>query len=178
MGPATSSVEKIRELVDAGLDVARLNFSHGTHDDHAQMFGCVREVAAETGKAVGILADLQGPKIRLGVFGDGPVVWDTGETVRITVDDVVGNHDRVGTTYAQLARDAQVGDRLLVDDGKVGLVVTGIEGNVLHVLGLDILDHTPVLDIKPYLPYADAFPGAQVGWLEGRVQTEADHYDP
>ena len=60
--------------MDAGLDVARLNFSHGTHDDHAQMFGCVREVAAETGKAVGILADLQGPKIRLGVFGDGPVV--------------------------------------------------------------------------------------------------------
>jgi pyruvate kinase len=129
MGPATSSLEKIRELVDAGLDVARLNFSHGTHDDHAQMFGCVREVAAETGKAVGILADLQGPKIRLGVFGDGPVVWDTGETVRITVDDVVGNHDRVGTTYAQLARDAQVGDRLLVDDGKVGLAVTGIDGN-------------------------------------------------
>lgn len=129
MGPATSSIERIRDLVDAGLDVARLNFSHGTHDDHAQMFSRVREVSVETGKAVGILADLQGPKIRLGTFGDGPVLWDTGETVRITVDDVVGNHDRVGTTYAQLARDAQVGDRLLVDDGKVGLVVTGIEGN-------------------------------------------------
>ncbi|NNG98566.1 pyruvate kinase [Gordonia araii] len=130
MGPATASVEKIQSLVDSGMDVARLNFSHGTHDDHAAMYGFVREVAADTGKAVGILADLQGPKIRLGKFGgDGRAVWNTGETVRITVDDVIGDHDRCGTTYKQLARDAQVGDRLLVDDGKVGLVVTDIDGS-------------------------------------------------
>lgn len=130
MGPATASVEKIRELVDSGMNVARLNFSHGTHDDHAAMYGFVREVAESTGDAVGVLADLQGPKIRLGRFGgDGKVEWAAGETVRITVDDVVGDHDRVGTTYKQLARDAQVGDRLLVDDGKVGLAVIAIDGN-------------------------------------------------
>ncbi|MFT4201512.1 pyruvate kinase [Gordonia sp. (in: high G+C Gram-positive bacteria)] len=130
MGPATASVEKIRALVDAGLDVARMNFSHGTHDDHAAMYGYVREVGEATGKALGVLADLQGPKIRLGTFGgDGKVEWNAGDTVRITVDDVVGDHDRVGTTYKQLARDARVGDRLLVDDGKVGLTVTDIDGN-------------------------------------------------
>ncbi len=130
MGPATASIERIRDLVDSGMDVARLNFSHGTHDDHAAMYAMVRDVARDNGKAVGVLADLQGPKIRLGRFGgDGSTRWNTGESVRITVEDVVGDHDRVGTTYAQLARDAQVGDRLLVDDGKVGLVVTAIDGN-------------------------------------------------
>ncbi|MFT3900269.1 MAG: pyruvate kinase [Gordonia sp. (in: high G+C Gram-positive bacteria)] len=130
MGPATASVENIRALVDAGMDVARLNFSHGTHDDHATMYSHVEQIRAETGKSVGVLADLQGPKIRLGEFGgDGKTVWNTGETVRITVDDVIGDHDRVGTTYKQLARDAQVGDRLLVDDGKVGLTVTDIDGH-------------------------------------------------
>ena len=90
----------------------------------------MREATDETGHAVGILADLQGPKIRLGRFeGDGKTYWETGETVRITVDDVVGTHDRVSTTYKQLAKDAKPGDRLLVDDGKVGLVCTDIDGN-------------------------------------------------
>ena len=82
-----------------------------------------------TGKAVGVLADLQGPKIRLGRFADGPTVWSNGELVRITVDDVEGTHDRVSTTYKELAQDAVAGDRLLVDDGKVGLVVESVEGN-------------------------------------------------
>ncbi|GED98213.1 pyruvate kinase [Gordonia crocea] len=128
MGPATASVERIQALIEAGMDVARLNFSHGTHDDHATMYGNVRDAAVASGKAVGVLADLQGPKIRLGKFGgDGKANWETGDTVRITVDDIVGEDKRVGTTYTQLARDARVGDRLLVDDGKVGLVVTDIE---------------------------------------------------
>ncbi|CAM3752864.1 pyruvate kinase [Tsukamurella ocularis] len=79
---------------------------------------------------MGILADLQGPKIRLGRFaGDGRTVWETGETVRITVEDVVGTHDRVSTTYKELAQDARPGDRLLVDDGKVGLTVTSVDGD-------------------------------------------------
>lgn len=82
-----------------------------------------------TGHAVGILADLQGPKIRLGRFADGPVVWANGETVRITVEDFEGNHDRVSTTYKRLAQDASPGDRVLVDDGNVGLVVEHIDGN-------------------------------------------------
>ena len=111
------------------MDVARLNFSHGDHPDHQANYERVREASNATGKAVGILADLQGPKIRLGRFAEGKTNWATGESVRITVDECEGTHDRVSTTYKELAQDASEGDRLLVDDGKVGLVVTGVEGN-------------------------------------------------
>ncbi|MEZ5211173.1 pyruvate kinase [Gordonia sp. (in: high G+C Gram-positive bacteria)] len=134
LGPATNTQERITELVECGMNVARMNFSHGTHDDHRKVYELVRRAAEITGKPVGILADLQGPKIRLGWFEDngrpnGAVDWLKGEVVRITVDDVIGNHDRVSTTYKQLAADAQPGDRLLVDDGKVGLTVEEIDGN-------------------------------------------------
>ncbi|MFW0787153.1 pyruvate kinase [Gordonia sp. CPCC 206044] len=134
LGPATSSDEKLKELVEAGMDVARMNMSHGTHDDHRGVYARVRKAGDAAEKAVGILADLQGPKIRLGKFEDtgapnGEVLWATGEEVRVTVDDIVGTHDRVSTTYAHLADDAKPGDRLLVDDGKVGLVVTAVDGN-------------------------------------------------
>lgn len=111
------------------MDVARLNFSHGEHADHEQNYNWVREASDKTGHAVGILADLQGPKIRLGRFTEGATVWATGETVRITVEDVQGTHDRVSTTYKGLARDARPGDRLLVDDGKVALVCKEVDGD-------------------------------------------------
>ncbi|MGH3991850.1 MAG: pyruvate kinase, partial [Pseudonocardiaceae bacterium] len=127
LGPATSSPEKIRELVRAGMDVARLNFSHGTHADHEQVHRAIREASDEYGKAVGILADLQGPKIRLGRFAAGPVQWREGDRVRVTVEDVAGTHDRVSTTYEGLVDDAREGDRLLIDDGKVALVVRKVE---------------------------------------------------
>ena len=128
LGPATSSPEAIRDLVRAGMDVARLNFSHGTHAEHERVYRLVREAADSEGRAVGILADLQGPKIRLGKFADGPQTWATGETVRITTEDVEGTHDRVSTTYAGLADDARAGESLLVDDGNVALEVTEVEG--------------------------------------------------
>jgi pyruvate kinase len=115
--------------VEAGMDVARMNFSHGSHEDHAAVYQRVRDAAQASGKSVGVLADLQGPKIRLGRFEDGPVMWANGEQVVITVDDVLGTHDRVSTTYKGLAADARPGDRLLVDDGKVGLVVHDVLGN-------------------------------------------------
>jgi pyruvate kinase len=111
------------------MDVARLNFSHGTRDDHKRVYDMVRAAADAEGHAVGIMADLQGPKIRLGRFATGPVEWQTGEEVRITVDDVAGTHDRVSTTYTGLAADARPEDRLLVDDGKVALRVVKVEGN-------------------------------------------------
>jgi pyruvate kinase len=110
------------------MDVARMNFSHGTQSDHKQVYDMIRSAAAESGRAVGIMADLQGPKIRLGTFAGGPVEWKTGDVVRITVEDIVGTHDRVSTTYKGLAHDAKPGDRLLVDDGKVALVVKDVQG--------------------------------------------------
>jgi pyruvate kinase len=127
IGPATATPEKIRELVGAGMDVARLNFSHGTHADHERVYTMIRQASDEYGKAVGVLADLQGPKIRLGRFAAGPVEWRTGDLVRVTVEDVAGTHDRVSTTYAGLAADAREGDALLIDDGKVTLMVRKVE---------------------------------------------------
>ncbi len=129
LGPATATEDRIRELVESGMDVARLNFSHGEHADHAENYKKVRQASDHLGRAVGILADLQGPKIRLGRFLEGRTVWATGEEVRITVEEIDGTHDRVSTTYKELAKDAKAGDRLLVDDGKVGLTVTGVEGD-------------------------------------------------
>ena len=131
LGPATATPDRIRELIQAGMDVARLNFSHGDRDDHKRVYDMIRHASDAEGHAVGILGDLQGPKIRLGRFATGPgaIEWRTGEEVRITVDDVAGTHDRVSTTYEGLANDARPDDRLLVDDGKVGLRVVAVEGN-------------------------------------------------
>jgi pyruvate kinase len=127
LGPATDAPERTRALVEAGMDVARLNFSHGEHADHAARFHAVRAAADAAGRNVATLADLQGPKIRLGRFAEGPVVWATGDRVRITVEDIEGDHDRVSTTYKQLAADVKPGDKLLVDDGNVALVAVAVE---------------------------------------------------
>src|SRR6476620_4534180 len=132
MGPATSSEEGIAALLDAGMNVARMNFSHGDHADHQVIYDRLRTAAASAGKALAILADLQGPKIRLGRFADGPHEWPTGDQVTITVDDITGTRDRVSTTYKGLARDARPGDRLLIDDGKVALVVAEVTGPDVH----------------------------------------------
>ncbi len=111
------------------MDVARLNFSHGGHADHKAAYDRVRAASEVTGRAVGILADLQGPKIRLGRFAAGHAYWQNGDTVRITVEDCQGTQERVSTTYKELAQDAAPGDRLLVDDGNIALVVEHIEGD-------------------------------------------------
>ncbi len=127
LGPSTDTPEKCRALVEAGMDVARLNFSHGVHADHGRRFQEVRAAAAAAGRNVAVLADLQGPKIRLGRFAEGPVEWATGERIRITTEDCAGSHDRVSTTYKQLADDVRPGDKLLVDDGNVALVAVQVE---------------------------------------------------
>ena len=128
LGPATSSAEQVVALVESGMDVARLNFSHGSHADHEKAYRMVREASDRTGRAVAVLADLQGPKIRLGTFADGPVMWETGSQVCITVEDVEGTQQRVSTTYKGLANDVRVGDRLLIDDGKLALSAVRVEG--------------------------------------------------
>jgi pyruvate kinase len=128
LGPAVDGPEKLRELVEAGMDVARLNFSHGDHADHQQRYEWVRAAAIAAERPVGILADLQGPKIRLGRFAEGTVMWATGETVVITSDDVVGTHDRVSCTYRPLPGEVRAGDRLLIDDGKVAVEVVDTDG--------------------------------------------------
>jgi pyruvate kinase len=124
LGPATSSYEQIRAIIDAGVDVARLNLSHGDYSVHEAVYANVRKAAEDSGRAVGILVDLQGPKIRLGRFENGPYELAEGDTFKITTDDIVGNKDIVGTTFKGLPADVKPGDSLLIDDGKVRVRVT------------------------------------------------------
>jgi pyruvate kinase len=121
LGPACSSPEKLRALVGAGMDVARLNLSHGSYADHEQVYEEVRRASDESGRAVGVLVDLQGPKIRTGRFSGGPVDLSAGDEFTITTRDVDGSETEVGTTYKGLPGDVKPGDRLLIDDGKVVL---------------------------------------------------------
>ncbi|MFG3548698.1 pyruvate kinase [Streptomyces sp. NPDC047725] len=133
LGPATDSYDQIKGLVDAGMDIARFNFSHGTHAEHEERYHRVRKASDETGHSVGVLADLQGPKIRLGRFTEGPVLLERGDTFTITVEEGVGGDRHVcGTTYAGLAADVTPGERVLVDDGRVCLEVTEVDGPRVH----------------------------------------------
>ncbi len=134
LGPATREPGAIRSLVDAGMDVARLNMSHGSHADHEESYHRVRRAADDTGKGVAILADLQGPKIRLATFADGPVALREGESFTITTRDVPGDRSRCGTTYAGLPGDVSEGDQVLIDDGKVHLRVTAVDGTEVHTV--------------------------------------------
>ncbi|NMO56671.1 pyruvate kinase [Actinoplanes sp. TBRC 11911] len=145
MGPATASPERMLGLVEAGMDVARMNFSHGTHEDHQQIYELVRTSAEQAGRAVAVLADLQGPKIRLGKFADGPHVWNTGDLVTITGDDILGTADRVSCTYTRLPQEVKVGDRLLIDDGKVAVEVAAVTGNDIRCL---VVEGGPVSNNK------------------------------
>ena len=126
LGPATQSEEAIAELVASGMSVARLNLSHGSHADHQQTLDRVRHAAKATDRTVAVLADLQGPKIRLGTFATGPQVLKEGQRFTITTRDVPGGPESCSTTYAGLADDVSAGDEILIDDGNVALKVLDV----------------------------------------------------
>ncbi|HEX8509429.1 MAG TPA: pyruvate kinase [Propionibacteriaceae bacterium] len=126
LGPASSAPERLIELVAAGMDVARLNMSHGDYADHETNYANVRAAAIATGRPVGILADLQGPKIRLGRFLGGKEVLESGATFTITVDDIQGGPERCSTTFKGLPKDVQPGDTILIDDGRIHLEATSV----------------------------------------------------
>jgi pyruvate kinase len=128
-GPATATPERVRALVDAGMDVARLNFSHGTREEHAAVYREVRAAGDAAGRAVGIMVDLQGPKIRLETFEDGGAFLSPGATFTITTElGVEGDESLAGTTYAGLARDVTPGANVLIDDGRIRLRVESTDG--------------------------------------------------
>ena len=121
IGPAISSYENITQAIRAGMNVARLNMSHGDHSVHSASYENIRRASEELDTTVAILADLQGPKIRLGNFSDGPHELEVGDTFTITVRDVPGTREICSTTHKGLPGDVSVGDPLLIDDGKVAL---------------------------------------------------------
>ena len=129
MGPAVDSPEKIQELIAAGMNMARLNLSHGGHPEHQARMDRVRQAAKDAGVPIAILVDLQGPKIRLARFKDGPHDLARGDIFTITTEEVEGTKERVGTTYKGLPGDCKPGDRILIDDGKVTVEVVEVKGN-------------------------------------------------
>jgi pyruvate kinase len=127
VGPASADKEQLRALMEAGADVFRLNFSHGSHADKAQWIKDIRELSVQRRQAVGILGDLQGPKIRAGLMAGGAMLLETGQQVVLTTRDVLGTDGVIPTTYEALPRDVIVGNRILLDDGLLELEVLRVE---------------------------------------------------
>jgi pyruvate kinase len=130
-GPATASYERARAVIEAGLDVARLNMSHGSYEVHEAVLSNVRKAAADAERTVGVLVDLQGPKIRTGRFENGKETLRQGETFKITTRDVPGTSEIVSTTHQGLPGDVRPGDFLLIDDGKISLRATAVSGDTV-----------------------------------------------
>jgi len=127
IGPATESASQITKLVEAGATTFRLNFSHGDHDEHAQRIKTIRQVSDELGIHIGILQDLQGPKIRLGRFKKGPVTVRNGDKFILTSKDIDCNEGQANVTYEKLAEEVNVGNRILLDDGRVEMKVDEVD---------------------------------------------------
>jgi pyruvate kinase len=132
IGPASSAPETLAQMIGAGLDVVRFNFSHGTADDHRQRAALVREAARQAGREVAIMADLQGPKIRVGKFENGKAVLVAGHPFILDAACELGNDERAGLDYKDLPRDLKIGDVLLLNDGLIVLVVTRVLGSEVH----------------------------------------------
>ncbi|GAA0948515.1 MULTISPECIES: pyruvate kinase [Streptomyces violaceusniger group] len=144
LGPAVDSYDQLKSLIEAGMNVARFNMSHGSHPEHEERYHRVRKASEETGHAVGVLADLQGPKIRLETFKDGPVELVRGDEFIITTEDVEGDRTICGTTYKGLPADVSKGDQVLINDGNVELRVTAVEGPRVRTIVIEggvISDH-------------------------------------
>jgi pyruvate kinase len=134
LGPASSTPERVGELIDSGMSVARLNFSHGSHEDHAQMLSVVRAEADRRGKAIAVLLDLQGPKIRVGKFVNNQVELKPGNELISTTESILGDEHRVSTTYPALPRDVKPGDQILLDDGYMSLAVVGVSDHEVRTV--------------------------------------------
>ena len=128
LGPSSSEPAVLERMVVAGVDVVRLNFSHGTADDHLKRAALIKEIASKVGRTVAILCDLQGPKIRVGKFKEGKVTLEKGRRFILDAGCEVGDNDRVGLDYKELPRDVRPGDTLLLNDGLLRLTVDSVKG--------------------------------------------------
>ena len=158
------------------MDVARLNLSHGNYAEHEARYHRVRNASDETGRSVGVLADLQGPKIRLGTFREGPVHLERGDEFIITVEPVDGDGRMCGTTHQGLPADVTIGDRILVDDGRVALQVTSVDGSRVHTLVIEggmVSDHKG-LNLPGVAVSVPALSGKDIGDLRWALRTGAD----
>ncbi|MDB5903119.1 MAG: pyruvate kinase, partial [Betaproteobacteria bacterium] len=134
LGPASSDPKVLSRMIEAGLDVVRMNFSHGTAAEHKARVELVRSLAKRAGRAVGVLVDLQGPKIRIGKFGDGRITLASGQNFVLDAEREMGDLGGVGLDYKNLPKDVRKGDTLLLDDGRIVLDVTGVRGSRISTL--------------------------------------------
>jgi pyruvate kinase len=144
IGPASKSAEVIRGLIEAGMNVARLNFSHGENEEKAEIISTIRQVSEGMGSPVGILGDLAGPKIRVGEMENGCITLKAGQELTITTYEMVGNSSLVSTTYPNLVSDVEKGARILLDDGNLELLVTEVrpeEVKTAVIVGGDLKSH-------------------------------------
>lgn len=166
LGPASSDPDTLRALFETGVDVFRLNFSHGTHDSHRTLFQRIRALEEETGRPIGIMADLQGPKIRLGDFADGPVSLEKGDKFRLDLDTTLGGQSRVHLPHPAVFAALEPGKDLLIDDGKVRLRVDSC--------GPDFAETTCIVDGEVKNHKGVNVPGVE---LPISTLTEKDHVD-
>lgn len=131
IGPASEDKETLKKLVESGMNIARLNFSHGSYDEHKARIELIREVSKEMGKPIGILLDTKGPEIRLGDFENGGCDFAEGDIVKIVKEEVVGNHERFTLRCPEVFNDVKVGDYILMDDGKMKVTFTDVQSDVI-----------------------------------------------
>jgi pyruvate kinase len=134
LGPASSTKEQIQALVEAGMNCARLNFSHGDHESHARTARLVRETEREARRPLAILADMQGPKMRIGTFANGPIELARGDRFALTTNEVEGTEEIVSVTHDSLAADIRPGNMVALDDGMIRLRVDRVEGETVHTI--------------------------------------------
>ena len=134
LGPASSDAKTLARMIEAGLDVVRMNFSHGTAAEHRKRVELVRALARRANRAVGVLVDLQGPKIRIGKFHDGRVTLQGGEAFVLDAGRELGDTEGVGLDYKDLPKDVRKGDTLLLDDGRIVLGVAGVRGSRINTV--------------------------------------------
>ncbi|QYR20395.1 pyruvate kinase [Paenibacillus sp. sptzw28] len=128
IGPSSESLENTKKLINAGMNVARLNFSHGDFEEHGNRIKNIRQACKELGKTVAILLDTKGPEIRLGKLKEEPIELNQGETITLTTEEILGDRDRIPVTYANLPADVHIGSTILIDDGLIGLTVEEVQG--------------------------------------------------
>jgi pyruvate kinase len=165
LGPSSQDEETINKLLQAGMDVARLNFSHGTHENHAMVYQRLRKAAEALGRPITIMQDLQGPKIRTGEIEGGQVTLNAGQKLTLTTQEVIGNDQQVSVDYPGLAESVQPGGRILLDDGNLELVVTAVQGSQVE---------TQVVLGGPLKPHKGVnLPGAKIN-LPGLTEKDLD----
>ncbi|MGB7816179.1 MAG: pyruvate kinase [Methylotenera sp.] len=177
LGPASSSEEMIARLITAGVNVVRLNFSHGTAEDHIKRAEIVRQIATKLNRPIGVLCDLQGPKIRIGKFEQGKITLKMGDLFVLDADCEIGDQFKVGLDYKNLPQEVSVGNMLLLDDGRITMSIDRIKGNQIHcvVLTGGILSNNKGINLQGGGLAADALTKKDRADIKTAVALEADY---